>query len=66
MTNSSTQPWTDLEDEVMLEEEIGEISELIVYNDDVNTFDLVIEGLMDVCNHTLEQADELSKLVHFK
>ena len=66
MTNSSTQPWTDLEDEVMLEEEIGEISELIVYNDDVNTFDWVIECLMDVCKHTLEQAEQLSMLVHFK
>jgi len=66
MTNSSTQPWTDLEDELMLEEEIGEISELIVYNDDVNTFDWVIECLMDVCKHTLEQAEQLSMLVHFK
>lgn len=66
MTNSSTQPWTDLEDEVMLEEEIGEISELIVYNDDVNTFDWVIECLMDVCKHTLEQAEQLSMIVHFK
>ncbi|HRI34262.1 MAG TPA: ATP-dependent Clp protease adaptor ClpS [Saprospiraceae bacterium] len=66
MTNSGTQPWTDLEDEVMLEEEIGEISELIVYNDDVNTFDWVIECLMDVCKHTLEQAEQLSMLVHFK
>lgn len=39
---------------------------LIVYNDDYNTFDWVIESLMDVCRHTFEQAEQLSLLIHFK
>lgn len=43
-----------------------ERSELIVYNDDVNTFDWVIQCFMEVCNHTFEQSEQLSLIVHFK
>ena len=41
-------------------------SNLIVYNDDYNTFDWVIESLVEVCRHTFEQAEQLSLLIHFK
>lgn len=41
-------------------------SNLIVYNDDFNTFDWVIESLVEVCRHTFEQAEQLSLLIHFK
>ena len=41
-------------------------SELIVYNDDFNTFDWVIQSLMEVCNHTFDQSEQLSILIHFK
>jgi len=44
----------------------GEKSQLIVYNDDFNTFDWVIKCLMEVCSHTYEQSEQLSVLVHFK
>ncbi len=44
----------------------GEKAELVVYNDDVNTFDWVIQCLMDVLNHTQEQSEQLSLLIHFK
>jgi ATP-dependent Clp protease adaptor protein ClpS len=44
----------------------GERSYLILYNDDVNTFDWVIESLMEVCKHTHIQAEQLSLLIHFK
>ncbi|TVR76090.1 MAG: ATP-dependent Clp protease adaptor ClpS [Chitinophagaceae bacterium] len=40
--------------------------ELVVYNDDVNTFDWVIESLMEVCRHSPEQAEQCSLLIHFK
>jgi ATP-dependent Clp protease adaptor protein ClpS len=63
-TNPGT--WEAIEEEVLLEENTGEISELIVYNDDVNTFDWVIESLMDICKHSFEQAEQLSLIVHFK
>jgi ATP-dependent Clp protease adaptor protein ClpS len=47
-------------------EEIVEVKTLIVYNDDVNTFDWVIESLIEVCGHTEEQAEQLTLIVHFK
>lgn len=39
---------------------------LIVWNDEVNTFDWVIETLVEVCNHTVEQAEQCALLIHFK
>ncbi len=39
---------------------------LIVHNDEVNTFDWVIESLMDICGHTLEQAEQCALLIHHK
>ena len=66
MSNSVNQPWQNIEDDVLLEDSIGELSELIVYNDDYNTFDWAIESFIDVCKHTPEQAEQLSLLVHFK
>ena len=57
----------ELED-VLVEEEIstGQVSQLIVYNEDFNTFDWVIQCFMEVCEHTQEQSEQLSILVHFK
>ena len=40
--------------------------EIVLHNDDVNTFDFVIESLISVCNHTLEQAEQCTILVHYK
>jgi ATP-dependent Clp protease adaptor protein ClpS len=37
-----------------------------LFNDDVNTFDHVIETLVRVCNHTDEQANQCALLVHYK
>ena len=39
---------------------------LIVWNDDVNTFEWVIETLIEVCGHTPEQAEQCSYLIHYK
>jgi len=40
--------------------------DLVVYNDDVNTFDWVIESLMEVCKHEEQQAEQCAFIVHFK
>ncbi|CAL2056696.1 ATP-dependent Clp protease adaptor protein ClpS [Tenacibaculum sp. 190524A05c] len=40
--------------------------EIILYNDDVNTFDFVIDSLINVCDHTVEQAEQCTILVHYK
>lgn len=40
--------------------------EIVLFNDDVNTFDFVIDSLIEVCDHTLEQAEQCTILVHYK
>ncbi len=47
-------------------EENKNLHKLILYNDDVNTFDFVIESLVDVCGHNLIQAEQCTMLVHYK
>jgi len=39
---------------------------LIVWNDEVNTFEWVIETLIDICDHTQEQAEQCAMLIHTK
>lgn len=57
----------ELEDIMLLEEvNTGRRSELIVYNDDFNTFDWVIQSFMEVCSYSFEQSEQLSLIVHYK
>ncbi len=44
----------------------SEVYDLIVYNDDVNSFDFVIESLVDICEHTPLQAEQCTLLIHHK
>jgi ATP-dependent Clp protease adaptor protein ClpS len=39
---------------------------LIVYNDDVNTFEHVIECLIRICDHDRLQAEQSALLIHYK
>jgi ATP-dependent Clp protease adaptor protein ClpS len=39
---------------------------LVVWNDEVNTFEWVIETLVDVCGHTEEQAEQCAMIIHTK
>ncbi|WP_103070957.1 ATP-dependent Clp protease adaptor ClpS [Aquimarina sediminis] len=41
-------------------------NEIVLYNDDINTFDHVIETLIYSCEHTLVQAEQCALLVHYK
>lgn len=41
-------------------------NEIVLFNDDVNTFEHVIETLIRVCKHTNEQAEQCAILVHYK
>ncbi|WP_271424250.1 ATP-dependent Clp protease adaptor ClpS [Aequorivita sinensis] len=41
-------------------------NEIVLYNDDVNTFDHVINCLIYACEHTPEQAEQCSIIVHYK
>ncbi len=49
-----------------IDEEAVDIKKLILFNDDVNTFDFVIETLIDVCGHDALQAENCAWIAHFK
>lgn len=60
--NSKPQQYQDTDVLTMNDEPYS----LIVWNDEVNTFEWVIETLMKVCGHTAEQAEQCAYLIHFK
>lgn len=39
---------------------------LVVWNDEVNTFEWVIETLIEVCGHSTEQAEQCAYIIHFQ
>ena len=49
----------------VVEELVGQ-RDLIVFNDDFNTFDHVIDSLIKVCKHEAEQAEQCTHIIHFK
>ena len=62
MSNYSTEQLEMLVDEEVITDQHG----LIVFNDEVNTFDFVINTLMNICGHTAEQAEQCTMLIHYK
>ncbi|MDQ2658245.1 MAG: ATP-dependent Clp protease adaptor ClpS [Bacteroidota bacterium] len=52
--------------DVMEAVETTDLMDLVVFNDDVNTFDHVITTLIRVCQHTPEQAEQCAFLIHHK
>jgi len=52
-------------EDVLLEEGTADLNEIVLFNDDVNTFDLVISTLVEVCGHSFEQAEQCSLIVHY-
>lgn len=52
--------------EVLVLDEVASGFQLIVWNDDVNTFDWVIQTLKEVCQHEQEQAEQCTLIIHFK
>lgn len=61
-------PQTDVE--VLIEEEIVvdavKLYSVVVFNDETNTFDHVIDTLIEVCEHSQEQAEQCTLIIHFK
>jgi ATP-dependent Clp protease adaptor protein ClpS len=63
--NSSKTQWQsqeELDSDVLTDQ----LHNLIVWNDNVNTFDWVIESLVDVCEHSPEQAEQCALFIHHK
>lgn len=61
-------PFEETDVEVLEEtvEKETEVSSLVVFNDEVNTFDWVIDTLIKVCRHTQEQAEQCTLIIHYK
>ncbi len=55
-----------VQEDVAVAEQVGINNEIVLYNDDVNTFDHVIETLIKVCEHEALQAEQCALLVHYK
>ena len=53
------------EEEDVLTQEVNQ-HEIVLFNDEVHTFEYVIDSLINVCEHTIEQAEQCTWLVHFK
>ena len=53
-------------EELLLDEETVKHNEIVLFNDEVNTFEHVIHTLIDACEHTPEQAEQCSLIVHYK
>ena len=53
-------------EEVLVDEEQVDLKNLVVLNDDYNTFDHVINTLIRVCKHTAEQAEQCTLIIHYK
>lgn len=61
----SSQIEIDEELDVDIESLLKENHEIVLFNDDYHTFDFVIESLVDVCQHTLVQAEQCTYIVHY-
>lgn len=61
--NQNPDTETQYEDDVLVMEE--KLQNIILYNDDVNTFDFVIDSLIEVCNHDVIQAEQCTYIVHY-
>jgi ATP-dependent Clp protease adaptor protein ClpS len=59
-------PQTDILEEIVEEFTTTDLHRLVVFNDEVNTFDYVIDTLMEVCEHTPEQAEQCTLIIHYK
>ena len=59
-------PKRKYDEEVLVLEATDDVYKLVLHNDDIHTFDYVIDCLIDICQHTLEQAEQCTILVHYK
>jgi ATP-dependent Clp protease adaptor protein ClpS len=58
-------PQIEKEAEIDVLTQVEREHQIILYNDEVNTFDHVINALVTHCDHTFEQAEQCAYIVHF-
>jgi len=59
-------PEIELKEEVEVKIKSTDLRNLVIYNDDVNTFDYVINLLIEVCSCTPIQAEQITYIIHYK
>ena len=64
MTNATYNTNTDEEVDMDVLTSTEEPCHLVVWNDEVNTFEWVIETLIEICGHSFEQAEQCSLIIH--
>ncbi|MGB0166182.1 MAG: ATP-dependent Clp protease adaptor ClpS [Luteibaculum sp.] len=64
LNTTNTTPEEIAQEKLLVQE--TKTHQLILFNDDVNTFDHVIECLMSICGHTELQAEQCAYIVHYK
>ena len=64
--NTSPKTYVSEAVETLLDVDAQDPFNLTVWNDEVNTFECVIETLIEVCHHSQEQAEQCTLLIHFK
>jgi ATP-dependent Clp protease adaptor protein ClpS len=57
-------PLQEQDEQTDVLDDIGQECSLIVWNDEVNTFDWVIQALVEICDHTQEQAEQCAMIIH--
>ncbi len=62
---AETETETDVLELVETKTTIEDTKDLIIYNDDYNTFDYVIESLVKVCKHEVIQAEQCTWIIHY-
>jgi ATP-dependent Clp protease adaptor protein ClpS len=62
----ATQTHTKFQDDIDVLDATEEICSLIIWNDEINTFEWVIETLIDICGHSEEQAEQCAMIIHSK
>ena len=56
----------NVKEDILIDEKKSDLNQIILYNDNINTFDHVIETLINVCDHSPTQAEQCTLIVHYK
>jgi ATP-dependent Clp protease adaptor protein ClpS len=61
-SNTAGKPWQEESTDLLTD--VTDSCSLVVWNDEVNTFEWVIETLIKICGHSTEQAEQCAMLIH--
>jgi ATP-dependent Clp protease adaptor protein ClpS len=64
MKMGAIKPLQEQDEQTDVLDDNGQECSLIVWNDEVNTFDWVIQALVEICDHTQEQAEQCAMIIH--